>query len=236
MDVPGIFARSVDDCTSILNTVAGPDPHDSTSFRYPFSKISLKSADDISLENIKIGIPREYHCEGLSTDVLETWIKIADCLEDGGAQVKEISLPHTVSSIFVYTILNQADTASNMARYDGIEFGYRAAECDGTDELYAKSREIGFNGVVKNRILSGNYFLLRENYDKYYEKALKVRRLISNDFDNVFCGLNSNERVDVILAPTTLSEAPLYSEFIQSNNRDQCAVQDICTQPANMAG
>lgn len=236
MDVPGIFARSVDDCVTMLNAMAGPDKLDSTSIRYPFTKISLKDADDISVENIRIGIPKEYHCEGLAPDVLETWVKIADVLEDAGAQVKEISLPHTAASIFVYSILNQCDVTSNMSRYDGIEYGYRADECEGTDELYAKSREIGFNAVVKNRILSGNYFLLEKNYEKYFKKALRVRRLISNDFDKVFNGLDATERVDVILTPTTLSDAPLYSEFVQSTNRDQCAVQDFCTQPANMAG
>lgn len=232
MDVPGIFSRSVNDCVKILNAIAGPDPLDSTTIKYPYSKISLKSANDISLENVRIGIPKEYHCDGLQADVLETWTKIADILEDAGAIVKQISLPHTASSIFVYSIINACDVTSNMSRYDGIEYGYRAAECEGTDELYARSREVGFNTVVKNRILSGNYFLLERNYDKYFRKALKVRRLISDDFDNAFAGL----RVDVILTPTTLTDAPKYSEFGNVSNRDQCAVQDFCTQPANMAG
>lgn len=239
MDVPAIFSRSISDCTHILNAVAGPDPLDSTSIRYPYTKISLLPANDICLKNVRIGIPKEYHCDGISAEVVETWSKIADILEDTGAIVKQISLPHTESSIFVYSILNSCDVASNMSRYDGIEYGYRAdesEECQGTEELYARSREIGFNTVVKNRILSGNYFLLERNYDKYFRKALRVRRLISNDFDNVFAGLNGHEPVDLILTPTTLTDAPLHSEFVQASNRDQCAVQDFCTQPANMAG
>lgn len=236
MDVPGIFTRSVDDCVAMLNAVAGPDPMDSTTIKLPHSKIALSPAEQISLEHIKIGIPKEYHCEGLAADVLETWVKIADMLEDAGAQVKQVSLPHTASSIFVYSILNQCDVTSNMSRYDGVEYGYRAGECEGTDELYARTRAIGFNSVVKNRILSGNYFLLERNYDKYFKKALQVRRLISDDFDRVFGGMDGAERVDVLLTPTTLTDAPVYSEFVQASNRDQCAVQDFCTQPANMAG
>lgn len=234
MDVPGIFTRTIDDCVTMLNAVAGPDRMDSTTIQLPYSKISL--ADQISLSHIKIGIPKEYHCEGLASDVLETWMKVADMLEDASAEVKQVSLPHTASSIFVYSILNQCDVTSNMSRYDGVEYGYRASDAEGTDELYAKSREFGFNSVVKNRVLSGNYFLLQRNYDKYFKKALQVRRLISDDFDRVFGGMDGVERVDVLLTPTTLSDAPLYSEFVQASNRDQCAVQDFCTQPANMAG
>lgn len=143
-------------------------------------------------------------------------------------------MPYTSSSIFVYSILNQCEVASNMARYDGIEFGHRADDDTSTEQLYAKTRAQGFNNVVKNRILSGNYFLLRKNYDKYFEKALKVRRLISNDFENVFA--KSTSPVDLLLTPTTLSDAPFLSDFLKSNNRDQCAIQDFCTQPANMAG
>lgn len=158
---------------------------------------------------------------------------MADLLESNGARVVDVSLPNTASSIFVYTILNQCEVASNMARYDGIEFGHRSNDNSSTEQLYAKSRQEGFNSVVKNRILSGNYYLLRRNYEKYFEKALKVRRLISQDFKNVF---SSNDAVDVLLTPTTLTDAPKYEEFVKNNNRDQCALQDFCTQPANMAG
>lgn len=237
MDVPGIFTRTIDDCVEILNAVAGWDSMDSTTLRIPYEPIQLKEAEEISIENIRIGIPKEYHCDGLSNDVLQTWIKVADMLEDAGACVKEVSLPNTESSIFVYTILNQCEVNSNMARYDGIEYGFRSKEWHGTEQFFARNREIGFNKVVKNRILSGNYFLLQRNYEKFFEKALKVRRLISDDFRRVFeAKENKNDTVDLLLTPTTLSCAPLYQEFIQSSNRDQCAVQDYCTQPANMAG
>ncbi|KAJ6637733.1 Glutamyl-tRNA(Gln) amidotransferase subunit A, mitochondrial [Pseudolycoriella hygida] len=234
MDTPSILTRTIDDCVTVLNAIAGPDNKDSTTINRPFVDISVPNGDEISLKNVKVGIPREYHCEGLSKESLETWMKIADLLEENGAQVVDVSLPNTASSIFVYTILNQCEVASNMARYDGIEFGHRSHDEDSsTEQLYARTRQEGFNSVVKNRILSGNYYLLRRNYQTYFEKALKVRRLISNDFQNVFF---RNERVSVLLTPTTLTDAPKLEEFVKRNNRDQCALQDFCTQPANMAG
>lgn len=236
MDVPSILTRSVDDCIAILNAIAGPDPFDSTCQLKPYNEIDLPNGDAISMKNIRIGIPKEYHCEGLSEEVLKTWIKVADMLEQAGANVKEISLPNTESSIFVYTILNQSEVNSNMARYDGIEFGYRTKEWSSTEQFFAINRQIGLNKVIKNRVLSGNYFLLSKNYEKFYSKALKVRRMIKNDFDNVFHNQNKTENVQVILTPTTLSDAPLYEDFTKNSNRDQCAVQDYCTQAANMAG
>ena len=230
MDVPGIMTRTVDDCIDIFNTIAGPDPLDSTTIKKTFKPIISEDISSLSIKDIRIGIPKEYHCEGLSQEVLEIWTQVADLLETNGAHVQEVSMPNTSSSIFVYSILNQCEVASNMARYDGIEFGHRADDNSSTEQLYAKSRAEGFNSVVKNRILTGNYFLLRKNYEKYFLKALKVRRLISQDFDKVF------SKVDILLTPTTLSDAPLLEDFVKNNNRDQCAIQDFCTQPANMAG
>lgn len=228
MDVPGIITKTIDDCVDIFNTIAGPDPFDSTTVKKPFKSIALPS--DVNVKKLKIGIPKEYNCEGLSTEVLEIWTKIADILEDSGAEVQQISMPYTSSSIFVYSILNQCEVSSNMSRYDGIQYGHRADDESSAEQLYGKTRAEGFNNVVKNRILTGNYFLLRKNYENYFLKALKVRRLISEDFVNAF------STVDLLLTPTTLSDAPLLCDFTQNNNRDQCAVQDFCTQPANMAG
>ncbi|XP_049534716.1 glutamyl-tRNA(Gln) amidotransferase subunit A, mitochondrial [Anopheles darlingi] len=227
MDVPGIMTRTIEDCAIVLNAIAGPDDRDSTTVKRPFLPIKLDSS---FVKGLRVGIPREYHCEGLDKEVLECWTRVADLLERAGATVTSVSMPYTASSIFVYSILNQCEVSSNMARYDGIEYGHRSKEDASTEQLYAKTRAEGFNSVVKNRILSGNYFLLRRNYDKYFEKALKVRRLIAEDFVRAF------NDVDILLTPTTLSDAPLYKDFIRSNNRDQCAVQDFCTQSANMAG
>ncbi|XP_060650570.1 glutamyl-tRNA(Gln) amidotransferase subunit A, mitochondrial isoform X1 [Drosophila nasuta] len=236
MDVPGILTRSVSDCVQVLNAVAGPDPLDSTSVQRPYKKLQLPEVDQIDLSSLRIGIPKEYHCDGLSAEVLETWTKVADLLETAGAKVRQVSLPNTAASIFVYTILNQCEVASNMARYDGIEYGHRAADERSTEQLYAQSRAEGFNQVVKTRILTGNFLLLRKNYDHYFEKALRVRRLIAEDFVKVFETQQEVDKVDILLTPTTLSDAPVYKDFITLSNRDQCAVQDFCTQPANMAG
>lgn len=231
MDVPGILTRTVDLCGLTYNVIGGRDGKDSTTVER-FSEINVDKEPDI--KNVTIGIPTEYFCSGLSPDVHKVWMKIADELEDSGAKVKTVSLPHTAASIFVYSILNQCEVASNMARYDGLRFGYRATGSS-TEELFAATREKGFNSVVKGRILAGNYFLLRRNYEKYFEKALKVRRLIAQDFGKVFDG-QQGPGVDVLLTPTTLTTAPTYEDFISKSNRDQCAAQDYCTQPANMAG
>lgn len=230
MDVPGILARTVEDATMVLNAVAGPDKLDSTTLTKPYEPITLK---DIDLSNVKIGIPREYHCKGMSPEVIRTWSIVTDLLENEKAIVKSVSLPHTSASIAVYSILNQCEVASNMARYDGIEFGLRANANNSTEELYAFTRHQGFNNVVRSRILAGNYFLLTRNYVKYFIKTLKLRRLILDDFRQVF---NKDTGVDLLLTPTTLSDAPLYKDFVAKHNRDQCAQQDYCTQPANMAG
>ncbi|CAG9825022.1 unnamed protein product [Phaedon cochleariae] len=230
MDVPGILARTVDDTVSVLNVLAGFDPKDSTSLTKPYKKIRLPPAGKMSIKGLKVGIPIEYNCEQLSEEVCDVWNEIAILLKNEGAIVKQVSMPNTEYSIVCYSILNQCEVASNMARYDGIEYGFRADEHYSTEKLYATTRRLGFNDVVKNRILTGNYFLLSRNYTKYFEQALKVRRLILNDFDNVW------DDVTILLTPTTLTDAPLYRDFVSKTNRDQCAAQDFCTQPANMAG
>ncbi|CAG9854492.1 unnamed protein product [Phyllotreta striolata] len=229
MDVVGILTRTVDDTVSVLNTIAGFDEKDSTSLTKPFKKIRLPPASKMKINGIKIGIPLEYNVEYLSEEVANVWNDIASMLKSEGAIIKPVSLPHTEYSIVVYSILNQCEVTSNMARYDGIEFGLRAREDYSTEKLYSTTRRLGFDEVVKGRILAGNYFLLASNYDKYFTKALKSRRLILNDFDNVW-----NE-VDFLLTPTTLTEAPLYKDYVGQDNRHRL-VEDYCTQAANLAG
>ncbi|CAG5020864.1 unnamed protein product [Parnassius apollo] len=231
MDVPGILARNIDDAAEILNCIAGQDDLDSTTIKRKYQPIEIQ--ENFNLSNLRIGIPSEYYCEGMSEEVIDTWRWVADLLENEKVLLKSVTLPHTSVSIAVYSILNQCEVASNMARYDGLEFGLRTNEDYSTEELYASSRSQGFNNVVRSRIFAGNYFLLTRNYEKYFLKALKLRRLIANDFNNVF---NGDNRVDLLLTPTTLSDAPLYGDFVSKHNRDQCALQDYCTQPANMAG
>lgn len=229
MDVPGILARTVDDTVLILNAIAGPDLSDPTTVQREYVPINL--SETINVSNLRIGIPKEYRVQGINEEVQECWDEISHCLEEAGANIVPVSLPHTDYSIVCYSVLNRCDVASNLACYDGIEYGHRADEGSSAHELYKNTRSEGFNDVVKGRILVGNYFLLAENYKEYYVKAMKMRRLIAQDFDALW-----NGNIDLLLTPTTLTEAPTYDEFIQLDNQTQCLIQDHCTQPANMAG
>lgn len=229
MDVPGILARNVDDVVLVLNSIAGGDEFDSTCLQKEYVSIDIPSTIDIS--NFRIGIPKEYKEKNLSPEVEECWNEVSRYLSEGGASLSTVSLPHTNYSIMCYTILNRCDVASNLACYDGMQYGYRSDEWSSVYDMYKKTRSEGFGKIVKERILVGNYFLLQENYEKYYIKAMKIRRLISEDFNTVW-----NNNIDLLLTPTTLTEAPKYNDFISMDNQAQCSVQDYCTQPANMAG
>ncbi|BFZ24643.1 hypothetical protein BsWGS_27681 [Bradybaena similaris] len=229
MDVPGILAKTVEDCAIILNAVAGHDVSDSTSVTESYTPFTV--TEDIDLSKLHIGIPKEFHAPGMSEEVLQVWREAADCLERAGARVSQVSLPYAQQCIICYHVLCCCEVASNFSRYDGIEFGLRCGSEESTEELYAESRHRGFNDVVRGRILAGNYFLLKRNYEKYFVKAQQVRRLISNDFKNIF-----SKGIDLLLTPTTLTEAPLVSWFSKQDNRTRCEEQDIFTTPANMAG
>uniref|UniRef100_A0A8C5XEP5 Glutamyl-tRNA(Gln) amidotransferase subunit A, mitochondrial n=1 Tax=Microcebus murinus TaxID=30608 RepID=A0A8C5XEP5_MICMU len=232
MDVPGILTRYVDDAAIVLGILAGHDPKDSTTVQDPVKPFMLPSLTDVS--KLCIGIPKEYLVPELSSEVRSLWSNAADLFESEGAKVIDVSLPHTSYSIRLPThprTLCTSEVASNMARFDGLEYGHRCEIDVSTEAMYAATRREGFNDVVRGRILSGNFFLLKENYENYFIKAQKVRRLIANDFMNVF-----NSGVDVLLTPTTLSEAVPYLEFIQEDNRTRSAQDDIFTQAVNMAG
>ncbi|XP_010806763.1 glutamyl-tRNA(Gln) amidotransferase subunit A, mitochondrial isoform X2 [Bos indicus x Bos taurus] len=229
MDVPGILTRCVDDAATVLGVLAGHDPKDSTTIQDPVKPFTLPSLTDVS--KLCIGIPKEYLTPELSSEVQSLWSKAANLFESEGAKVTEVSLPHTSYSIVCYHVLCTSEVASNMARFDGLEYGHRCDSDVSTEAMYAATRREGFNDVVRGRILSGNFFLLKENYENYFVKAQKVRRLIANDFVNVF-----NSGVDVLLTPTTLSEAVPYTEFIKEDNRTRSAQDDIFTQAVNMAG
>lgn len=229
MDVPGILTRTVDDAALILNAIAGHDPLDSTTVQREYRPVTLPETIDVG--NLRIGIPKEYGVRGISEEVQACWDEVCRWLAEAGANVAPVSLPHTDYSIVCYSVLNRCDVASNLACYDGVEYGHRAEDCSTAHELYSKTRSEGFNDVVKGRILVGNYFLLAENYDEYYVKAMKMRRLIAQDFDALW-----DNNVDLLLSPTTLTEAPRYDDFASLDNQTQCLIQDHCTQPANMAG
>ncbi|XP_047502327.1 glutamyl-tRNA(Gln) amidotransferase subunit A, mitochondrial-like [Penaeus chinensis] len=229
MDVPGLFGRYVDDVATMLAVLAGWDSQDSTSVSSELSDLTLP--EEPRLDGLVIGIPREYHCPGMSSEVVDAWTKVADIMEDSGAELRQVSMPHTKYSILCYSVLNPCEVASNFTRYTGVEYGHRVDASHSMEAMYALTRSAGLNDVVRGRILAGNYFLLRENKEKYYKQALKVRRLILQDFENVW-----NSGVDFLLTPVTLSAALRFSEFNQIDNRTQTATQDICTQASNMAG
>uniref|UniRef100_A0A8V0YH51 Glutamyl-tRNA(Gln) amidotransferase subunit A, mitochondrial n=1 Tax=Gallus gallus TaxID=9031 RepID=A0A8V0YH51_CHICK len=229
MDVPGILTRCVDDAAVVLGSLAGHDPKDSTTVQDIFQPFALPTLTDVS--KLSIGIPKEYHVPGLSSEILAVWSKAADLFKNAGAKVVEVSLPHTHYSIVCYHVLCTAEVASNMARFDGLEYGHRSDMSKSTESMYAATRREGFSDVVRGRILSGNYFLLKQNYEDYFVKAQKVRRLIANDFVKVF-----GSGIDILLTPITLSDAIPYVEFIKEDNRTRSTQDDILTQAANMAG
>uniref|UniRef100_A0A8C6V167 Glutamyl-tRNA(Gln) amidotransferase subunit A, mitochondrial n=1 Tax=Neogobius melanostomus TaxID=47308 RepID=A0A8C6V167_9GOBI len=229
MDVPGIITRSVGDAALVLDVLQGVDVKDSTTI--PAPSLSTQLPEDFDVRNLCVGIPNEYHAPGLSEETVEQWSRVADMFERAGARVEQVSLPHTQYSIVCYHVLCCAEVASNMARFDGLEYGHRSEIDSSTETMYATSRHEGFNDVVRGRILSGNYFLLKQNYEHYFLKAQKVRRLIADDFKHVF-----NSGVDVLLTPTTLADAARYSDFTQEDNRTRSQQDDVFTQSVNMAG
>ncbi|XP_060919289.1 glutamyl-tRNA(Gln) amidotransferase subunit A, mitochondrial isoform X1 [Labrus mixtus] len=229
MDVPGIMTRSVSDTATVLGILQGLDIRDSTTI--PAASSITELPEDFDVKNICVGIPKEYHAPGLSEETLTQWSRVADMFERAGARVEQVSLPHTQYSIVCYHVLCHTEVASNMARFDGLEYGHRSAVDSSTEAMYAATRHEGFNDVVRGRILSGNFFLLKQNYEHYFVKAQKVRRLISDDFKHVF-----SSGVDILLTPTTLTDAAAYSDFKQEDNRTRSAQEDVFTQPVNMAG
>ncbi|KAL2099028.1 hypothetical protein ACEWY4_005508 [Coilia grayii] len=229
MDVPGIMTRSAHDAATVLGILQGQDMLDATTIPSPPGQTDLP--EDFDIKQITVGIPQEYHAPGLSSEVLHQWCRVAELFEEAGVQVRAVSLPHTQFSIVCYHVLCCCEVASNMARFDGLEYGHRSPVSLSTEAMYAATRHKGFNHVVRRRILSGNYFLLKQNYERYFVKAQQVRRLIADDFTKVF-----SSGVDVLLTPTTLSDAATYQDFMREDNRTRSAEEDIFTQPANMAG
>ncbi|KAF7649523.1 hypothetical protein LDENG_00140140 [Lucifuga dentata] len=229
MDVPGIMTRSANDTAIVLGILQGHDVRDSTTI--PSSSSLTELPEDFDVRNICVGIPKEYHAPGLSQETVAHWSRVADMFERAGARVEQVSLPHTQYSIVCYSVLCHAEVASNMARFDGLEYGHRSKVDSSTEAMYASTRHEGFNDVVRRRILSGNYFLLKQNYQHYFVKAQQVRRLIADDFKQVF-----RSGVDILLTPTTLTDAARYSDFTQEDNQTRSVQEDVFTQPVNIAG
>lgn len=225
LDQAGPFARTVADCALMLQAMAGYDPKDSTSANKPVPDFSAALTGNA--KGLRVGIPKEYNVDGLPAEIAKLWEQGKDWLRAAGAEIVDISLPHSKYALPVYYILAPAECSSNLARYDGVRFGMRA---DGKDlkEVYENTRAQGFGAEVKRRIMIGTYVLSAGYYDAYYTKAMKVRRLISEDF------MKAYEKCDVILAPTAPSAA-----FAIGENEDdpiKMYLNDVFTIPASLAG
>ncbi|MFZ4762590.1 MAG: Asp-tRNA(Asn)/Glu-tRNA(Gln) amidotransferase subunit GatA [Alphaproteobacteria bacterium] len=225
LDQAGIFARNVEDCALMLQSMAGFDPMDSTSVDIKVPNFSENLEKPI--KGMKIGLPAEYRVAGMNPEIAAMWDKAAAWLQEQGAELVPISLPHTKYALATYYIIAPAECSSNLARYDGMRFGLREKGADLT-EVYENTRGKGFGKEVKRRIMIGTYVLSAGYYDAYYVKAQKLRALIAQDFAHSF------QQCDAILTPT----APSSAFAIGENQDDPIAMylNDVFTVPASMAG
>ncbi|MDD5167229.1 MAG: Asp-tRNA(Asn)/Glu-tRNA(Gln) amidotransferase subunit GatA [Syntrophales bacterium] len=226
LDQIGPFTKDIEDCAIMMNAIAGYDPRESTSVQLPVPDYRQFLNRDIS--GWTIGIPKEYFIEGIDTEVSEAIQKAIKTLEAGGAKCVEISLPHTEYCLAVYYIVAPAEASSNLARYDGVKYGFRALEARDLLDMYKKTRSAGFGAEVKRRIIIGTYVLSSGYYDAYYKKAGQVRALIRRDFDLAF------KQCDVILTPTTPTAAFKIGE--KTDDPMQMYLSDIFTISTNLAG
>jgi aspartyl-tRNA(Asn)/glutamyl-tRNA(Gln) amidotransferase subunit A len=227
LDQAGPMARSVEDCAIMLGAMAGFDPKDSTSLQMDVP--DWEAALNSDLRGKKVGIPREYRMEGTDQAILDSWEQGKAWLKDAGAEIVDVSLPHTKYALPAYYIVAPAEASSNLARYDGVRYGLRdLPEGVGLQDMYAATRAAGFGDEVKRRILIGTYVLSAGFYDAYYTQAQKVRALVARDFARAF------EECDVILAPTT----PTASFPLGSMNEDPLTMylNDVFAVPASLAG
>jgi aspartyl-tRNA(Asn)/glutamyl-tRNA(Gln) amidotransferase subunit A len=225
LDTVGVFAHSAEDTALIFSQMAGYDPRDATTLDIPLPEIKLSA--DTSLKGLRIGVPKEYFIEGIQPEVETAVRRAIAVLQQAGAQVLPVSLPHTEYALPVYYLIAPAEASANLARYDGIRFGVRE-DADSVIDLFCKTRGAGFGPEVKRRIMLGTYALSAGYYDAYYGQAQKVRTLIKNDFDEVF------KSVDVIAAPV----APTTAFKLGEHRNDPLAMylEDVFTLPANLAG
>ena len=227
LDQAGPMARTVEDCAIMLEAMAGFDPKDATSLEMdvPAWEPGL-SAD---LKGKRIGIPKEYRMDGTDEEILKSWEQGKEWLRDAGAEIVDVSLPHTKYALPAYYIVAPAEASSNLARYDGVRYGLRdLPDGAGLQDMYAATRAEGFGDEVKRRILIGTYVLSAGFYDAYYNQAQKVRTLVSRDFAQAF------SQCDAILAPTT----PTASFPLGSLNDDPLTMylNDVFAVPASLAG
>ncbi len=226
LDQIGPFTKDVEDCAIMMNVIAGYDPRESTSV--PEEVPDYRSFLGQGVEGWTVGIPKEYFVAGIDPEVEAAVRRTVTVLEQAGARCVEISLPHTKYCLAVYYIVAPAEASSNLARYDGVRFGFRSEENRDLLDMYKRTRSTGFGAEVKRRIMLGTYALSSGYYDAYYKKASQVRALIKRDFDRVFTGC------DVILTPTTPTAAFRIGE--KTDDPMQMYLSDIFTISANLAG
>lgn len=227
LDQAGPFARSVRDAAILLRSMAGHDPRDTTSVDLEVP--DYEAAIGRSIKGMRIGIPKEYRIDGMSAEIEALWQAGADWLKAAGAEIVEVSLPHTKYALAAYYIVNPAEASSNLARYDGVRYGLRVTGRDITD-MYEKTRAAGFGPEVRRRVLIGTYVLSAGYYDAYYLRAQKVRTLIKKDFEDAFAA-----GVDAILTPATPSAAFGLGEK-SSGDPVEMYLNDVFTVTVNMAG
>lgn len=226
LDQIGPFARCVEDAAMLLEVISGVDPKDSTSLNIPVEKYTATLNNDI--KGMKIGYIKELFGEGISEDVQKALQNAIDTYKSLGAEIKEISLPYLKYSIGIYYIIATAEASSNLARFDGVKYGYRTQDAKTLMDMYTKSRAEGFGPEVKRRIMLGTYALSSGYYDAYYKKAQQLRAMVKQDFDRAF------KEVDLLISPTCPNTA---FEF-GSKTEDPLAMYltDIATITANLAG
>jgi aspartyl-tRNA(Asn)/glutamyl-tRNA(Gln) amidotransferase subunit A len=226
LDQIGPLTKTVRDCALIMNAIAGHDPQDSTSLNEPVSDYDAKLGND--LRGIRLGLPKEYMIEGIDPQVKAAINAAVKQMNSQGAEIVDVSLPHTDYSVAVYYILATAEASANLARFDGVRYGYRAENPRDMFDLYGRTREEGFGPEVKRRIILGTYVLSSGYYDAYYLRAQKVRELIRQDFAKAF------EKVDALISPT--SPVPAFKLGERTADPLQMYLADIFTNAANLAG
>ena len=226
LDQIGPLTKDVSDAALLMNVIAGHDVRDSTCADVKVPDYTKSLVNDV--KGIKIGLPKEYFAEGLDNEVRQALVKALELLKKLGAQVKEISLAHTEYAVADYYIVATAEASSNLARFDGVEYAYRSPRFNDLIDMYRKTRGEGFGEEAKRRIILGTYVLSSGYYDAYYLRALKVRRLIKDDFDRVF------KDVDCIVTPTSPTVAFKIGEKV--DNPLAMYLSDIYTISVNLAG
>ena len=230
LDQAGPMTKNVRDAAIMLEAMCGHDPKDSTSADLPVPNFEAMLTGDI--KGKKIGIPKEYRMDGMPAEIEKLWADGAEMLRDAGAEIVDISLPHTKYALPAYYVIAPAEASSNLARYDGVRYGRRAtlAQGDGITEMYEKTRAEGFGHEVQRRVMVGTYVLSAGFYDAYYNRARKVRTLIKKDFEDVFAA-----GVDAILTPATPSAAFGLGEM-KETDPVQMYLNDVFTVTVNLAG